>query len=94
MDTVEIRWTDAEACEEDRWTPLDEAIKYAAEPLKECRTVGYLLEFSPTHVAVGQTDGADQIGTIWKIPLGCIVLDAATGRPEIRLLVPGALYDG
>lgn len=73
MDTVEVRWIDAEACEDDRWCPLDEAKKYSSDTLKESRSVGYLLADEPTHIAIATSDGVDQIGTIWKIPRGCIV---------------------
>jgi len=69
---VLIKWLDAESSAEERWMPLEEAYEYATEKLELCRTVGFLMADRNDHVTIATSNGADVIGTIWKIPKGMI----------------------
>jgi len=69
---VLIKWLDAESSADERWMPLDEAYEYATEKLKPCYSVGFLMAERNDHVTIATSNGADVIGTIWKIPRGMI----------------------
>ena len=70
---VSVVWVDAEARGGPGWEDAEDLVEFAFKPLLEVRTVGLLIHSCDQFVALTDSRGPDQVGTVQKIPRAWIV---------------------
>lgn len=65
---VSIRWVDAEARGGPGWEDPEDMVEFALRPLAEVHTVGLLIHECDEFVALTDSRGPDQVGSVQKIP--------------------------
>ncbi len=65
---VSVRWVDAEARGGPGWEDPEDMVEFALKPLAEVHTVGLLIHESAQFIALTDSRGPDQIGSVQKIP--------------------------
>ena len=97
---VSIVWKDAESQGGPTWEDRTEMLEFAQRPLTTVHTVGLLLHADDEQIAITDTKGPEEMGSVTKIPriwlkrfdrLGPIsskLEDASSGSPARRSLHP------
>ena len=65
---VSVRWVDAEARGGPGWEDPEDMVEFALRPLAEVHTVGLLIHECDSFIALTDSRGPDQIGSVQKIP--------------------------
>ncbi len=65
---VSVRWVDAEARGGPGWEDPEDMVEFALRPLAEVHTVGLLIHECEQFIALTDSRGPDQIGSVQKIP--------------------------
>ena len=65
---VSVRWVDAEARGGPGWEDPEDMVDFALRPLAEVHTVGLLIHECNEFVALTDSRGPDQVGSVQKIP--------------------------
>jgi hypothetical protein len=65
---VEVNWVDAETSGDNGWMDLTEALADAILPAPIMRTVGFLIADEENHIAVTDSLGTEECGSVTKIP--------------------------
>jgi hypothetical protein len=65
---VSVRWVDAEARGGPGWEDPEDMVEFALRPLAEVHTVGLLIYECEQFVAMTDSRGPDQVGSVQKIP--------------------------
>ncbi|MDP7028982.1 MAG: hypothetical protein QF733_02035 [Phycisphaerales bacterium] len=65
---VSVRWVDAEARGGPGWEDPEDMVEFALRPLAEVHTVGLLIHECDQFIALTDSRGPDQVGSVQKIP--------------------------
>ena len=65
---VSVRWVDVEARGGPGWEDPEDMVEFALKPLAEVQTVGLLIHECEQFIALTDSRGPDQIGSVQKIP--------------------------
>ncbi len=65
---VSVRWVDAEARGGPGWEDPEDMVEFALRPLAEVHTVGLMIHESDHFIALTDSRGPDQVGSVQKIP--------------------------
>jgi len=73
LEVREIVWVDAHSQGGPEWVSLEDAYEYAHEPLPKIKNIGYVLHETDEYVAITDTVGEDNTGTVHSIPRNIII---------------------
>jgi len=70
---VLVNWVDS-CCINDSWVDAEYVDKkFMTDALPTCRTTGFVLGTGADFLVLAASYNGDQYGSVWKIPLGCIL---------------------